>query len=360
MRESFIDHSGCRSEAVQPGSIRGLPTVGLAVLVVLVLLLTLHATAVAAADSNAGTGSPLLFILSFTAGIITISVAIIFGLTHWSHKQDRIQSMLPFCIRYLVESKNESEKIQAAATLGQSKDPGALLILVDVVNNEKASEALHDAAYAALQEMAHRYRKYSALIKDILTATAEKEHARIIELLIENFENQNRKYVQSAFVIGCEYMRLAHYSEARAWLQTARIRNRKTPLYVNQISQRIRSCSEQLFKEGDVLFKVGEYYEALERYALASHDMEINEKHRYLAHLRLAGVYCKLERYEDAYQETLLALQDHDETETSLEINKLLQQMRAEIGTTAEAQKKRDRLATEISALVDNAMARLS
>ena len=49
----------------------------------------------------------------------------------------------------------------------------------------------------------------------------------------------------------------------------------------------------------------------MERYALASHDLGLEQKRLYLAHLRLACTYCKTGAlHEDAYQETLLALQD--------------------------------------------------
>jgi tetratricopeptide (TPR) repeat protein len=361
MNHPLFLSSAARIRNHHSGLIRWVTPVRPAAPAQLTALLAIPGVAVSAESRvDAEAGSPLLFIVLFVAGIIGVSTSLIVGLTRWGHKQDQIQSMMPFCIRYLVESKNESEKIEAATALGQAKDPGALLILADVVNDENAGDGLRSAAGAALREMSRRYRKYSSMINDTLSAVEEKDHRKIIDLLIKNFENQTKKYVQSAYLIGREYMRLEQYSDARTWLQQARNRNRKTQVYINQITQLITRCSQQLFNEGDVLFKVGEYYDALERYALASHDMSMEEKKKYSAHLRLACTYCKLARYEVAYQETLLALQDHHKTDTSLDINKLLQEIRSEIGGTAEAKARRDKLAIEISALVEKAMSELT
>ncbi len=154
-------------------------------------------------------------------------------------------------------------------------------------------------------------------------------------------------------------MRLKDYAEAREWLQKAKSRNEKTVVYVDQISELIRSCDEKLFSQGDVLFKVGDYYDALERYALASHDLGHEDKQRFATHLRLACVYCKLKHYEDAYQETLHALHDHHETDHSLRLNSLLKNQRGEIGGTDEANERRDKLFADIDNCVTQIMAML-
>ena len=154
-------------------------------------------------------------------------------------------------------------------------------------------------------------------------------------------------------------MRLKEYAEARDWLQKAKSRNEKTVVYVDQILELIRACNEKLFSQGDVLFKVGDYYDALERYALASHDLRPGEKQRFASHLRLACVYCKLKHYGEAYQETLHALHDHHETDQSLQLNSLLKNQRGEIGGTPEADERRDKLLADIDNYVTKIMAML-
>ena len=314
----------------------------------------------AADDSGAvGRESPLIFLILFATSVIAISIILIVGITRWGQKQDQIQSMMPFCIRHLVKSKNESDKIAAAKVLGGAKHPAALLILTDIVNDEKAEEGLHDAAVEALQEMSQKYRKYTDLIDACLYAVVEKDHQKTVDLLIRYFESGGKQHVQSAYVIGREYIRMENYPEARIWLQKAKDRNRKAHVYINQISQLITTCSQHLYDEGDALFKTGEYHDALERYALASHDMEMVEKQRHSTHLRLTCIYCKLEQYENAHQETLLALQDQHETETSMALNKLLQKIRNTSSGSAETKAQRAEISAEIDALVNKTMAEL-
>lgn len=307
-------------------------------------------------SANPKIAHSLFFFILFGVGIISLSVSLIVALTLWSHRQDQIQCMMRFCIRYLVESKNESEKIEAVTALGQAKDPAALLILLDVVDNEKAGEELRDAADAALREMGRKYPQFTSVIDAALAAVEEKSPQKVIDLLVANFEQRKKKYVQSAYLIGREYMRMEQYAEALAWLQKARMRNRKTHVYFHQISRLISTCNQQLLNEGDVLFRVGEYAAALERYALASHELKPADKEHHALHLRLACTYCKLAQYEDAYRETLLALQEHHKTEPSLSLSKLLHQMLSEVGTTAEVRERRDKLVTEIADQAENTM----
>ena len=94
------------------------------------------------ASSDGGAESPLSMVLIFIAGLITVSILIITALTRWGHRQDSIGNMMTFCIKYLVETRNEAQKCEAAQALGQVKDPGALLILVDLINDESAGENL--------------------------------------------------------------------------------------------------------------------------------------------------------------------------------------------------------------------------
>lgn len=333
--------------------------VALAALVPITTLLPPGVAFAAENMTDPETGSPVLFFTLFLLGSVGLSVFLIFGITRWSHRQDQIRSMMSFSIKYLIESKNESEKIEAARALGDAQDPSALLILVDIVSDESTGDGLRTAAVKALQEMGRHYHQYTGVINDCLKAVAENDHQRLIDLLIENFEQQKKRYAQSAFLIGREYMRIEEYSDARIWLQYAKTRNKKALIHISQISQLITACNQHLFNEGDQLFKAGEYRDALERYALASHNLALEEKRRHWAHIRLASIYCKLKHYEDAYQETLLALQDQHKTDTSLNLNKMLHELRSETGDTEEAQARRDRLDSEIDNLVEHAMAEL-
>jgi len=312
------------------------------------------------ATSDSATGLSASFVILFIVCLILASVLVITALTRWSKKQDSIDSMMPFCIKYLVETRNGAEKCAAAKSLGQVKDPGALLILVDVINDEGAEESLRKTAGEALRSLSKIYRKYETIINDLLSAVEERNHQKSIDILISNFEHQRKLYVQSPYVIGREFMRLKKYAEAREWLQKAKIRNNKTVVYVHQISELIDTCNEKLFTEGDVLFQVGDYYNALERYALASHDLRFTEKQRFVSHLRLACVYSKLTHYEDAYQETLHALHDHHETDTSLRLNKLLKNHLDEITGTPKEKEKRKKILDQIDKYVTDVMIRLT
>ena len=320
-------------------------------------LLTPYIASAAHHSSVLGTESTPLFLILFAAGIIAISAILIIGITSWGHKQDQIQSMMPFCIRYLAKSKNEVEKISAAKVLGRARHPAALLILTDIVNDETAGEKLRSAALESLRGMSRNYQKYANLIDEFLSAVEANAHQKIIDLLITHFENGGTRHVQSAYVIGREYIRLGNPEEARVWLQKAKKRNMRAHVYVNQISQLISACTRNLIDAGDALFRGGRYHEALGRYALASHDLGLEQKRLYLAHLRLACTYCKLERYEDAYQETLLALQDQHKTDTLLPLNKLLQERLGKNGGSEETKMRRDRISAEIATLADSAMA---
>jgi len=149
-----------------------------------------------------GNGLPILTVTIFIGGLIGLSVLVITALTRWSHKQDNIGNMMPFCIRYLVETRDATEKCEAAKALGHVKDPAALLILVDVINDEDAENSLRKTAGEALRDMSRIYGKYEKIITNLLSAAEEKDHQKSIDLLISKFENKERKYVQSAYVSG--------------------------------------------------------------------------------------------------------------------------------------------------------------
>ena len=111
----------------------------------------------------------------------------------------------------------------------------------------------------------------------------------------------------------------------------------------------IAACNEKLYAEGDSLFNDGEYRQALERFALASHDLYEKQEERFASHLRLACVYCNLNRYQEALQEMLHALNDHQKTDnTLLELNRLLKQ-RLEGAGDESGQEQREKLQEQIS-----------
>jgi len=268
--------------------------------------------------------------------------------------------MMSFCIKFLIDTQNEAERCKAAKALGGAKDPGALLVLVDVVIDEKAEDTVREAAEAALKEMGLKYRKYRKVIKDLLSAVQDREHQKVIDLLTSKFETDKKKYVQTAYVIGREYIRLGNHADAREWLHVAAYRNRKTPTYGNQIRELADICNEHLFAEGDRLFNAGYFHDAKAHYAVASQGLGDEEKKRFASYLRQASVYCKLEDYEDADQALLQALQHHHETDLTLTLNKLLQKLLEQGAGTKVTEQEREQLDTEIDECVSDIMKKLT
>ena len=292
--------------------------------------------------------------LLITLGILGIAALVVTGVTLWSRKLDHVNDMMSFCMRYLIDFRRVAEGQEAAAALGRARDPQALLVLLDVVNDEEAADSVRKAAADALNGMANRYRKYKKVIHEIKSASEKRDHPRLIEILTTNFEKGQKRYVQAAYVIGREYMREGHYADAKEWFHIAESRNKKTPLYGNQIGKLIAECNESLFAKGDTLFKSGKYHEAKERYSAGSHGLSTEEHERYSAFLRLACVYCKLGDYEDADQAVLLALNHGQETDMSLSLSKLLQDVLDR--NTAKPEEERQRLTGGIDDLVTEIM----
>ena len=311
----------------------------------------------AAAEND---NSNLVLALSFGLALLILTVLVVGGLTLWSKKQDEINHMMFFCIRYLIDSQNQAERYKAAKALGRAKEPGALLILLDVVIDEQGDEEVRDCAATALMEMGQKYRKYRKVIKDLTSALEDTDHQKIIDVLISSFEGEGKKYVQTAYVIGREYMRLGNFADAREWLHVAAFRNRKTPTYGNQIKELAYMCNRQLFAEGDRSFKAGCYHDAKAHYAVASHNLEDEEKKRFSSYLRQACAYCKLEDYQDAAQALLQALQHHHETDLTLTLNKLLQKILDQGEEARLTEREREQLDTEIDECVSGIMKKLT
>ena len=295
-----------------------------------------------------------LLIALAVLGIAAVGVT---AVARWSRKQDHIKEMVSFCMRYLIDVHREAEGREAATALGRAKDPRAILVLVDVVTDEQAKETVRKAAADALDTMAGGSRKYKQLINQLKSAGDQQDHPRLIELLIENFEKRGNKHVQTAYVVGRSYMRQGHYADAKEWFRIAELRNRRTPFYGNQIKRLIIDCDQRLFAKGDELFKSGKYYEAKERYSAASHGLSEAESTRYSVFLRLACAYCKLGDYEDADQAVLQALKYGQETDMSLSLTKLLQQVRDQ--ENPKPAQLRQRVVQDIDDLANGIMAKL-
>jgi len=190
----------------------------------------------------------LYFMLSVLITII-ICIVILGLIVRWSRHQEDLNNMVFFCIKYLIESKHTQEKIDAAKALGHAKDPAALLVLIDVSNDsELQNKEVRHTAIDALYEMSSHYRKYKRLILELLKASENKKYQKIIDIIIKNFELDNeKKYVQSAYIIAREYIKLEQYEEARVWLHKADYRNRHTIVYLDEIEKRLKFCNYQLF-----------------------------------------------------------------------------------------------------------------
>jgi tetratricopeptide (TPR) repeat protein len=296
----------------------------------------------------------------FGVVIIVVGALLITSLTLWSRKQDEINSMMFFCIDFLINTRNKTERYRAAKLLGQAKSPEALLVLIDVINDESAEEDIRQAARDALLDMSENYRRFEKVIGGLLAATEVNDHERVVELLKTHFEHGQKKYVQSAHLIGRELVRLKNYADAREWLHIAEVRNRKFPMYVDQIRDLIDKCNQHLFAEGDEAFKAGDFHRANERFALAAHGMSTEVSNQFAHYLRAACVYCKLEEYENASQALLQALDHQQETDTVLELNELVNKRLSPVSGNAQAKEEHQRLSKKLDRFVDQTMDSLS
>ncbi len=268
--------------------------------------------------------------------------------------------MMYFCIDFLINTTNTTERHRAAKLLGQAKNPGALLVLIDVINDESAEEDIREAARDALLDMSERYRRFSKVIGRLLAAAEVNDHERTVELLKTHFEHEDRKYVQSAYVIGRELVRLEKYADAREWLHIAEVRNRKFPMYVDQIRDFTDRCNQHLFAEGDMAFKAGDFHLANERFARAAHGLSTELNKQFAYYLRAACVYCKLEEYENASEALLQALHHQQETDTALEMNKLVTEMLSLVEDNPRAKEEHQNLLKELDRFVNQTMDSLS
>ena len=327
---------------------------------IILLLISSSLSAAPAAETVPEESSAFIPLLILLIATIALGALLVIALTRWSRKQDEIGSMMYFCIDFLINTRNELERHRAAKLLGQAKNPAALLVLVDVINDESAEEGIREAAQDALLEMSERYRKFKKVIGRLIAAAEVSDHERTIELLQTHFENEEKKYVQSAYVIGRELVRLEKYADAREWLRIADARNRKVPMYADQIKEFTDRCNRQLFAEGDMAFKAGDFHLANERFAFAAHGLSTEVSNRFAYYLRAACVYCKLEDYEPASQALLQALHQQQETDTALELSRLVNKLLDLIKDDPQAKEAHPSLSQELDQLVDRTMDRLA
>jgi len=233
-------------------------------------------------------------------------------------------------------------------------------VLIDVINDESAEESIREAARDALLDMSENYRRFKKAIAGLLAAAEVNDHERTVELLKTHFEHEERKYVQSAYVIGRELVRLKKYADAREWLRIAEVRNSKFPLYVDQIRDFTERCNRHLFAEGDMAYKAGDFHLANERFALAAQGLSTEVSKRFAYYLRAACVYCKLEDYENASQALLQALHHQQETDTALELNKLVSKVLDLVRDNPQAKEGHQNLSKELDRFVNQTMESLS
>ena len=320
------------------------------------LLVSSALSTASAAEALPEESSSAIPLLVFGVATIAAGALLVTGLTLWGRKQDEINSMMYFCIDFLINTRNRTERYRAAKFLGQAKNPGALLVLTDVINDESAEEGIRQAAQDALLEMSENYRKHKKVIGRLLIAAEVNDHERTVELLKTHFEHEDRKYVQSAYVIGRELVRMENYADAREWLRIADARNKKFPMYADQIKDFIDKCNRHLCAEGDIAFKSGDFHLANERFALAAHGLNAEASNRFAYYLRAACVYCKLEEYENASQALLQALHHQQETDTALELNKLVNQMLDLVKDNTQASEEHEDLSAELDRFVNQTM----
>jgi len=287
-------------------------------------------------------------LLIIVLGAIALSALIIAGLVLWSHKQEHMRDMLLFCMKYLIHSKDETERCDSARALRRVKDPGALLVLVDVIWDEEEPEAVRAAAGEALHDMGAHIRKYGKIIAALETGAEQGDLRRVIEILTTNFEQGETRYVQSAYIIGRHYMRLELYVKAREWLTTAEFRNLKFNLYGNRIRHWIQVCNTCLLAEADESFQIADYQQARERYAALAHGLSDADKQRCAVYLRSACVYSKLKDYRDADLALLQALEHNHETDLALTLVPLLREVLSRGDTEVEQDNKLEEVKSEI------------
>ena len=307
---------------------------------------------------------PSSVVPSLALGAVTMALIVggllLTAFSLWFRKQDQINNMVYFCLDFLVNARNKTERERAARELGRTNDPQALLVLIGVVHDESADEGVREAARDALLDMSKHYRGFKKAITGFLAAAEINDHERTVELLKTHFEHEGNKYVQSAYIIGRELVKAKEYADAREWLRIASTRNKRVPMYMDHIRDLTNRCNQHLFAEGDIVFKAGDFLQANKHFALAAHGLSTKVSNRFAYYLRAACVYIKLEEYENASEALLQALHHQQETDKVLELKKLVSKVLHPVRDSPKAKEKQQNVSRELDRVVNQIMDSLS
>lgn len=132
-------------------------------------------------------------------------------------------TMTNYWMKYLTLPANAGKKRVAIKELRSAKDPGALLVLIDIAMDPAEDEQVRRAAAEAVTDMRQDWINGPGLE----SAIASDDPRGIVEVLTTAFERRGKFRAQSAFTIGRQHMRLGRYADAREWLEKARRRDAK-------------------------------------------------------------------------------------------------------------------------------------
>jgi len=279
------------------------------------------------AVNGSGDGSTTQALLMVVLGAVAVAAVIIAGLVYWGRKEDHLDEMVHFCLKFLIHSEDETERCASARALGKANDPGALLVLFDITLDEEETEAVRTAASEALHEMATNIRKYKETISDLELAAEQGDYRAIIKGLETNFERGRKTYAQNAYLIARQYIRLDRYENARNWLVKAEFRNRRFSLYGEQIRHWIDLCNIHLLEEADAHYMEGDYQRAKERYAILDTGLNKACRRKYSVYLRMACLFTKMKDFHSVDQVLLQALSHNHDTDLALTLLPLLHEV---------------------------------
>ena len=146
---------------------------------------------------NPNDGMATTLIIALLISLVT-GVLIITGLVMWGRKQEHIGEMMLFCMKFLLRSDDVDGRCASARALGEAKDDGALLVLVDIIADEEEPEEVHKAAREALHQMSGRSSKNLDVFAELELNIELEDSEGIINTVIERFEQGKKKYTQSA------------------------------------------------------------------------------------------------------------------------------------------------------------------
>ena len=214
--------------------------------------------------SGEGNDSSWVMAMLFGLGLIVLAAIVVGGLTLWGKKQDDINHMMSFCIKFLIDTQDEAERCKAAQALGGAKDPGASARI------GRCDHRREGGGYRPRGRASRTSRKWACNTasterssSDLLSAVQDKDHQKVIDLLTSKFESRSKRNTCKPLtsLAGNTYG-LGIMRTPGRWLHVAAYRNSRTPTYGNQIRELADICNEHLFAQGDRLFNAGYYHDA--------------------------------------------------------------------------------------------------